>query len=109
MRVELVILRICFPSPPSCRLSEIKLNLDPKGPGLGISIVGGGGSPNGDLPIIIKRVLPDCIAERDGRLKSGDELIAVNDTLLVGVSKDFAINALSNLQGHVRLLALQDY
>jgi len=80
MRVELVILRICFPSPLSCRLSEIKLNLDPEGPGLGISIVGGGGSPNGDLPIIIKRVLPDCIAERDGRLKSGDELIAVNDT-----------------------------
>ena len=93
---------------PPCRLSEIKLTLDPDGPGLGISIVGGGGSPNGDLPIIIKRVLPNCVAEKDGRLKSGDELIAVNDTLLVGVSKDFAINALSSMRGHVRLLALQD-
>ena len=105
-----VILRIYFPLPPSCRLSEIKLNLDPEGPGLGISIVGGSSSePAWDLPIIIKRVLPDCIAEMDGRLKSGDELIAVNDTLLVGVTKDFAINALSNIQDHVRLLALQDY
>lgn len=93
---------------PPCRLSEIKLTLDPDGPGLGISIVGGGGSPNGDLPIIIKRVLPNCVAEKDGRLKSGDELIAVNDTLLVGASKDFAINALSNIRGRVRLLALQD-
>ena len=90
-------------------MAEIKLNMEPDGPGLGISIVGGTGSPNGDLPIVIKRVLPMSVAEQDGRLKTGDELIAVNDTLLVGVNKDYAINALTNMQGHVRLLVLQDY
>ncbi len=78
------------------------------GPGLGISIVGGQGSPSGDLPIIVKRVLPGSLAEQDGRLKSGDELIAMNEKLLVGVGKDVAINALSNLEGAVRLLVLQD-
>lgn len=91
------------------RLKEIDLHIQPDSPGLGISIVGGSGSPNGDLPIIIKRVLPKSLAEEDGRLKQGDELIAVNDTLLVGMSKDFAINALSNMHGDARLLVLQEY
>lgn len=95
-------------SPLAYRLVEIMLNLEVDGPGLGISIVGGSGSPSGDLPIVVKRVLPGSLAEKDGRLKSGDELIAVNDTLLVGVRKDFAINALSNMEGRVRLLVLQD-
>ena len=90
------------------RLVEIYLNLDPES-GLGITIVGGTGSPNGgDLPIIIKRVLHNGSAEKDGRLKSGDELIAVNDSLLVGVAKDVATETLSNLSGTVRLLAIQD-
>lgn len=92
----------------SVRLVEINLELDSDSPGLGISIVGGSGSPSGDLPIIIKRVLPNSLAERDGRLKSGDELIAVDDTLLVGVAKDTAIETLSNISGNVRLLVLQD-
>ena len=91
------------------RLKEIDLHIQPDSPGLGISIVGGSGSPNGDLPVIIKRVLPKSLAEEDGRLKQGDELIAVNDTLLVGMSKDFAINALSNMHGDARLLVLQEY
>ncbi|CAI8006001.1 Multiple PDZ domain protein [Geodia barretti] len=90
------------------RMLEIYLELEPDSPALGISIVGGSGSPSGDLPIIIKRVLPNSLAERDGRLKSGDELIAVNDTLLVGVAKDVAIETLSNLSGKVRLLVLQE-
>ncbi len=94
----------------SRRLSDIRLTLEPEGPGLGISIAGGTGSPSGkDLPIVIKRVLPHSVAERDGRLKPGDELVAVNDVLLVGVDKTYAVEALSNLEGLVRFLVLQDY
>lgn len=89
-------------------MTELYLNIEPESPGLGISIVGGSGSPSGDLPIIIKRVLPGSLAEMDGRLKTGDELVAVNDTLLVGVRKDTAIETLSNMKGEVRLLVLQD-
>ena len=106
LRLNLVISSIFF---TLCRLKEIDLHIQPDSPGLGISIVGGSGSPNGDLPVIIKRVLPKSLAEEDGRLKQGDELIAVNDTLLVGMSKDFAINALSNMHGDARLLVLQEY
>ena len=86
----------------------MNLRVEPGSPGVGISIVGGSGSPNGDLPVLVKRVLPDSLAEADGRLKAGDELIAVNETLLVGVPKDYAINALSKMEGDVRLLVLQD-
>ncbi len=94
----------------SSRLVDIRLTLDPEAPGLGISIAGGSGSPSGqDLPIVVKRILPATVAEKDGRLKPGDELVAVNDTLLVGVDKNYAVGALSNLEGEVRLLVLQDY
>ena len=89
-------------------MTELYLNIEPNSPGLGISIVGGSGSPSGDLPIIVKRVLPGSLAEKDGRLKTGDELVAMNDTLLVGVRKDTAIETLSNMNGEVRLLVLQD-
>ena len=89
-------------------MAEIYLDVTPDGLGLGISIVGGQGSPSGDLPIIVKRVLPGSLAEQDGRLKSGDELVAMNEILLVGVGKDVAIDALSNLNGRIRLLVIQD-
>lgn len=62
----------------------------------------------GDLPIIIKRVLPGGLAEEDGQVKAGDELVAVNETLLVGTRKDFAVEHLSKLKDHARLLVLQD-
>ena len=76
--------------------------------GLGITIVGGKESPNGDVPIYIKRILPNSPLQGEGKLKSGDELVAVNDVLLVNTTKEYATEILSNTDGHVRLLALQD-
>lgn len=91
-----------------CRLTELYFSIGPDNHALGISIVGGYDSPHGDLPIIIKRVLPGGLAEENGNVKAGDELVAVNETLLVGTTKDFAVEHLSQLRGHVRLLVLQD-
>lgn len=88
------------------RLIEVKLRVEPPGPGIAISIVGGSGSPQGDLPILVRRVLPGSLVE--GLLKPGDELVAVNEVLLMGASKQFAIDSLSEREGEVRLLALQD-
>lgn len=89
------------------RLIQVVVDL-PTGKGLGLTIVGGQGSANGDVPIYIKRILSDSVLVRDGRLKTGDELIAVNDVVLVNATKDIATEALSNSQGKIRLLALQD-
>ena len=77
--------------------------------GLGLTIVGGRGSQNGDVPIYIKCSLPSSVLEADGKLKSGNELVAVNELLLVNVMKEYASNVLSNVQDRVWLLqVLQD-
>ena len=89
------------------RLVEVKVRLS-QSQGLGLTIVGGRGSQNGDVPIYVKRILPSSVLETDGKLKSGDELVAVNEILLVNVTKEYASNVLSNVQDRVRLLVLQD-
>ena len=70
--------------------------------------MGGSDTPNGDLPILIKRVIPGSLADQEGTIKAGDELVAINETLLAGVTKDYAASAFSKLKGEVRMLILQD-
>ena len=60
------------------------------------------------MPICVKYILPSSVLETDRKLKSGDELVAVNEILLVNVTKEYASNVLSNVQDRVRLLVLQD-
>ena len=41
------------------------------GKGLGFTIVGGKGSPHGDMPVYVKSILPGGAAEADGRMRRG--------------------------------------
>lgn len=78
-----------------------------RGPsGLGFTIVGGKGSTHGDLPIFIKRVFNEGAAGRDGRLKMGDQLLAVNGVSFENVTHQFAAETLKYLQGDVELAVL---
>ncbi|XP_067355389.1 multiple PDZ domain protein [Channa argus] len=74
--------------------------------GLGFSIVGGFGSPHGDLPIYIKTVFNKGAAVEDGRLKRGDQIIAVNGHCLEGVTHAEAVDILKKTKGSVVLTVL---
>uniref|UniRef100_A0A8C5HMK5 PDZ domain-containing protein n=1 Tax=Gouania willdenowi TaxID=441366 RepID=A0A8C5HMK5_GOUWI len=74
--------------------------------GLGFSIVGGFGSPQGDLPIYIKTVFNKGAAIQDGRLKRGDQIIAVNGHCLEGVTHAEAVDILKKTKGTVVLTVL---
>ncbi len=52
--------------------------LKSEGERLGITICGGKGSTRGDVGIFVRSIEEGSLAERDGRLKVGDELVEVN-------------------------------
>ncbi|XP_068946833.1 multiple PDZ domain protein isoform X19 [Petaurus breviceps papuanus] len=82
------------------------ITLDRGPDGLGFSIVGGYGSPHGDLPIYVKTVFAKGAAAEDGRLKRGDQIIAVNGQSLEGVTHEEAVAVLKRTKGTVTLTIL---
>ena len=87
------------------RLVQIIVRLS-LGQGLGLAIVSGHGSPSGDIPIYVKRILPESVLQEDAKIKTGDELVAVNDLILYNSTKEYATQALSNVEGTIRLLLI---
>ncbi|KAL2089671.1 hypothetical protein ACEWY4_014359 [Coilia grayii] len=74
--------------------------------GLGFSIVGGFGSPHGDLPIYVKTVFSKGAAAVDGRLKRGDQILSVSGESLEGVTHEQAVSILKKQRGAVTLSVL---
>ncbi|XP_065657579.1 multiple PDZ domain protein isoform X3 [Hydra vulgaris] len=74
--------------------------------GLGFSIVGGCGSPHGNLPIYVKTVFEKGAAAKDTRLKRGDQILDVNGISLEGVTHDVAVNILKKSKGSIKLTVL---
>merc|ERR1712126_796759 len=71
--------------------------------GLGFSIVGGFGSPHGDMPVYVKTVFDTGAAADHGGLKRGDQILSVNGNSLEGLTHLEAVNILKNCEGTVTL------
>ncbi|VDM95289.1 unnamed protein product [Thelazia callipaeda] len=76
--------------------------------GLGFNVMGG---KEQNSPIYISRVIPGGVADRNGQLKRGDQLIAANDPVaeVNGVSVEWeshekAVELLKSARGTVRLV-----
>lgn len=73
----------------------IKLVKDFQGLGFAISETGSG--------IMVKSIAADGTADRDGRLRRGDYIIAVDDKSLEGMSYESAVKILKECRGTVKL------
>uniref|UniRef100_A0A087XF44 Syntaxin binding protein 4 n=1 Tax=Poecilia formosa TaxID=48698 RepID=A0A087XF44_POEFO len=79
--------------------------------GLGVKIIGGYRELTGeDFGIYIKRVIAGGLAALDGRLKSGDLILDVNNISLIGVTNERAVEILrsASLSNHMSLLVARD-
>ena len=80
------------------RQSEtIELHND--GSGLGFGIVGGKNSG-----VIVRSIVPGGVADRDGRLKSGDHILQINNEDLSGMGSDQVANIIRRAGDDVKLV-----
>uniref|UniRef100_A0A1A8SI98 Syntaxin binding protein 4 n=1 Tax=Nothobranchius rachovii TaxID=451742 RepID=A0A1A8SI98_9TELE len=79
--------------------------------GLGVKVIGGYRELTGeDFGIFIKRVIAGGLAALDGRLKSGDLILDVNNVSLIGVTNERAVEILrtASISNHMSLLIARD-
>ncbi|XP_076176363.1 uncharacterized protein LOC143151272 isoform X2 [Ptiloglossa arizonensis] len=90
-----------LPRRPRTTVSTFLTVVFQKGPGkksLGFTIVGGSDSPKGSIGIFIKSVLPGGQAAEDGRLRAGDEILAVNGHVCHDLTHRKAVQLFRNIK-----------
>ncbi|GFR71734.1 tyrosine-protein phosphatase non-receptor type 13 [Elysia marginata] len=88
------------------RIFEVTLEKEQRH-GVGITIVGGETTSSLDLGIFVKSVVPGGPAERDGRIKCGDRLIAIGATSLEGKQHHEAVAMIRDSGPKVTFLVSQ--
>lgn len=91
---------------PQAQGSVETIVLDKGGGGLGLSIAGGVDNPHidGHQGIFITKILPDTVAEQDGRLRLGDQIVSVNGVSLEAVPHFKAVETLKYAGQRVTLV-----
>ena len=71
--------------------------------GIGITIVGGDNNRGHDLGIFVKSVTVNGPAHRDGRIKPGDRLLAINECSVEGLPHHDAVKMIKKSSSQVKL------
>ncbi|TDG95943.1 hypothetical protein EPR50_G00243630 [Perca flavescens] len=82
-------------------LEEIELVND--GSGLGFGIVGGRATG-----VVVRTLLPNSVADKDGRLRTGDHILCIGATPTTGLSSDQVVKVLQGCGSYVTLLIARD-
>lgn len=64
-----------------------------------------GGKSSG---VIVRSIVPGGVADRDGRLKSGDHILQLNDENLTGMASDQVANIIRRAGMEVKLIIARD-
>ncbi|XP_068848583.1 inaD-like protein isoform X3 [Capricornis sumatraensis] len=73
------------------------------GSGLGFGIVGGKSSG-----VVVRTIVPGGLADRDGRLKTGDHILKIGGTNVQGMTSEQVAQVLRNCGNSVRMLVARD-
>ncbi|CAB1314224.1 unnamed protein product [Coregonus sp. 'balchen'] len=82
-------------------MEEIELVND--GSGLGFGIVGGK-----TTGVVVRTLVPNSVADKDGRLRTGDHILGIGETPTGGLSSDQVVKVLQGCGSHVRMLIARD-
>ncbi|KAM8930131.1 inaD-like protein [Pelodytes ibericus] len=89
---------------PSVSWGEVEeIDLFNDGSGLGFGIVGGKASG-----VIVRTIVHGGLADRDGRLRTGDYLLKIGDTDVHGMSSDQVAQVLRNCGNSVRMVVARN-
>ncbi|XP_028345133.1 inaD-like protein isoform X8 [Physeter macrocephalus] len=73
------------------------------GSGLGFGIVGGKSSG-----VVVRTIVPGGLADRDGRLQTGDHILKIGSTNVQGMTSEQVAQVLRNCGNSVRMLVARD-
>ncbi|NXK26330.1 INADL protein, partial [Arenaria interpres] len=73
------------------------------GSGLGFGIVGGKSSG-----VVVRTIVPGGLADRDGRLRTGDHILQIGGTNVQGMSSEQVAQVLRNCGNSVRMIVARD-
>ncbi|XP_048832409.1 inaD-like protein isoform X2 [Brienomyrus brachyistius] len=111
-RVDLVVARdpaaprrARLPGPVQSELwghvEEIELVND--GSGLGFGIVGGKATG-----VVVRTLVPGSVADKDGRLRTGDHILRIGETPTQGLASDQVVRVLQGCGSRIRMLIARD-